>query len=429
MKISGGSFETKTNDVSLRSMIDAHLLGSSAKEKFQTLTPQTHPSIFASLISSKLAVSHASIFNGLNSKSSEQLSADRGGTGSKNSQLNSGNKNLSPNYSKFSTPSAINQQPAFSKENSSAENIRNEFEKFKQLKKNSLNNYNKQVTLSNHLIAVTNKDQLQFSFANNTNLANSTPTATNVGEKRDRLSNRGSLARARKQTTNNDRVISYKANPYANLSASKDQDPDMKTSYRLSSGRDTRPVTVKLFASSEFKMNLPPINKLKLFRHPGESEENESDNQSGTTYYRSSLNRSATLSRANLSRARQSTTARARFNHSKISEPSMSTGKRTDEETAGVVLSWPHSEMPYNVAAADFIKRRQNAEGVKNGGASVGGEKRKHLSEVEVVLKKEALSLEYSKSDMSNANNTIEKTAEDEEDLAEYEDEEEKDYW
>lgn len=72
MKISGGSFENKANDISLRSMIDAQLMNGARESKIigkkvdypsaNAVNPTTPQSIFANLISSKLAISHASIF-------------------------------------------------------------------------------------------------------------------------------------------------------------------------------------------------------------------------------------------------------------------------------------------------------------------------------------------------------------------------------
>ena len=56
MKISGGSFEAQATEMSLRSMVDAQLLMGARAAK------PSH-SIFASLISSRLAASHASVLN------------------------------------------------------------------------------------------------------------------------------------------------------------------------------------------------------------------------------------------------------------------------------------------------------------------------------------------------------------------------------
>lgn len=167
MKISGGSFENKANDISLRSMIDAQLMSGARGNKIignkvdYTSTanpnnPTTPQSIFANLISSKLAISHASIFNNLNSKSSEQISVTRGG------QTQAPVPNIKGhNYNKFSPSLQSHNREAIS------DTIRNEFEKFKQLKKNSAVNYNKTMALSNHLLALTSKGTSHMGNSNN----------------------------------------------------------------------------------------------------------------------------------------------------------------------------------------------------------------------------------------------------------------------
>ena len=207
MKISGGSFENKANDVSLRSMIDAQLLGS--KEKFQSdkltyLNPQAQQSIFASLISTKLATSHASIFNNLNSKSSELMSNSR--------NFSQPTANKSTNFSKFSAPIPISNNfnnPA------NSDSIRNEFEKFKQLKKNSVKNYSKQLTMSNHLLSLQNKAQLQLSknanYNLNRNIRQMSPSPTSRLRDRKNLvySSKTGALRTRKPPIPNGSGLSY----------------------------------------------------------------------------------------------------------------------------------------------------------------------------------------------------------------------------
>lgn len=185
---------------------------------------------------------------------------------------------------------------------------------------------------------------------------------------------------------------------------------------KLKSYENPRPVTVKIYASSEFKMNLPPINKLKLFNQPANGDEE----QQSRTSCRTSLNKSATLSRAATSRTRMSA-ARIHFNNSTNSKAN--TVNSTDQENPDMdsnVLCWPHSEMPYNVVAATYFKRNQQIEcSDKKTVNNLGNETEKPL------IPNQPLNVEYNKGVVfDNTNHVSNIDYEDEDD---YDDE--KDYW
>ena len=289
MKISGDNFDNKnSNELSFRSIIDAQLQSSKEKihsEKLNLLTQQQQnpQSIFASLISSKLASSHASIFTNLNSKGEGKLV---------------GQSLVKSNYfSKFSSP--IQSPPTNSTTTSVStipatnELIRDEFEKFKQIKKNSLNSYNKQIALNSHLISLTNKSQLQFSKGNSTSVRKvlqvcSSPSNKLKDRKHSTNTSRNSVRSKPVAASCGNSAMGYSNHDSLNKTSVyrtslKSAKQERKLVDKLNVFEASRPVTVKLFGSGDFKMNLPPINKFKLFTNSPTNEEFEAVRRQSST--------------------------------------------------------------------------------------------------------------------------------------------------
>ena len=369
MKISGGNFDSKSNELSLRSIIDAQLQSSKEKihsEKLNLLNQQQQnpQSIFATLISSKLASSHASIFTSLNSKGEGKLV---------------GHSLVKSNYfSKFSSPIQSPQTNSTTTSVSTIpatnELIRDEFEKFKQIKKNSLNSYNKQIALNSHLISLTNKSQLQFNKNNSTPVrkvfqVSSSPSNKLKDRKHSTNTSRNSMRSKPVAASCGNSVMSYSNHDSFNKTgvyrtSLKSAKQERKLNDKLNVFEASRPVTVKLFGSTDFKMNLPPINKLKLFSNSPTNDEFEAVRRQIST---------ATSKRSQLTVKRRNSTSRNSILNFEANLVCDNNNNNNNSEQGLIdkmcqlnlnnngTLNWPANESAYHLIA-DYYFNKAYAE-------------------------------------------------------------------
>jgi len=206
---------------------------------------------YTNLITNKLADSHAvSILNNLNSK-----------LNSSTSSLSNKNNNNNINYSAV----------AFSKPIAQSLNLNNIDQQI--LQKTPVNN--RLIELSN---GKTNTFNLTQSLTeNNLNTINNTKTSQKDKSTSAIYSNQ-QLNRSIKTVLNNENEKKdyrnsikkfYDLNLKSAQNNQQQQQQIQKTVLNepMSELKSTRAITVKLFATNQFKMNLPPINKYKLFNN------------------------------------------------------------------------------------------------------------------------------------------------------------------
>jgi hypothetical protein len=136
--------------------------------------------------------------------------------------------------------------------------------------------------VNNRLIELSNGKTNTFKLSqslndtpNKTNTTNTTNNTTNViiKAKKDKTSNiyNNQLNRSIKTSLNEQEKKNYRTSikNYLNELKSTNQQHSQKIMQNepISETKSTRAITVKLFASNQFKMNLPPINKYKLFNN------------------------------------------------------------------------------------------------------------------------------------------------------------------
>lgn len=150
-------------------------------------------------------------------------------------------------------------------------------------------------------------------------------------------------------------------------------------------------------------MNLPPINKFKLFNQPG----NQGDESRASN--RSSLNKSATFNRTGTSRGRYST-ARSR-NNSKISSRkenqenfNTDNSKLSHDQMDDNEFDWPVNEIPYKIISDYYINKNQQVEGIDNNvnTENIDADNLVDTDLAQIAYNKKTLRIEYTKSDVFN---------------------------